>query len=109
MTNRRDFLKTAAGVAAVAAGFDRFPAHAQTPPAGSLKRREVFVGRRRAMVVDVHRHFIEPPSSTSSGHESRRQYQKQPEQRARVGRRIKALDSGASTSGAQPGRLVVRH
>jgi aminocarboxymuconate-semialdehyde decarboxylase len=60
MTNRRDFLKTAAGVAAVAAGFDRFPAHAQTPPAGSLKRREVFVGRRRVKVVDVHGHFIEP-------------------------------------------------
>jgi aminocarboxymuconate-semialdehyde decarboxylase len=62
MTNRRTFLKAAAGagVAAIAARFDVRPAHAQTPPATSVKRREVFVGRRRVKVVDVHGHFVEP-------------------------------------------------
>jgi aminocarboxymuconate-semialdehyde decarboxylase len=59
MKNRRDFLRTAAGASAaiVAAGFELV--HAQTP-AAAVKRREVFVGRRRVKVVDVHGHFIEP-------------------------------------------------
>jgi aminocarboxymuconate-semialdehyde decarboxylase len=59
MTNRRDFLRTAAGAgAAVLAG--RFtPAYGQTPTAAG-RRREVFVGRKRVKVVDVHGHFIEP-------------------------------------------------
>ena len=57
MTNRRTFLRTAAGAgaAAIAGGFGL--ARAQTP-AG--KRREVFVGRKRVKVVDIHGHFLIP-------------------------------------------------
>jgi len=47
MPNRRDFLKTVAG-AAIAI---------QTAPA---KRREVFIGKRRIKVVDIHGHFAAP-------------------------------------------------
>jgi aminocarboxymuconate-semialdehyde decarboxylase len=56
MINRRTFLQTAAGAGAavLAGGFSL--AHAQT----SARRREVFVGRKRVKVVDVHGHFIEP-------------------------------------------------
>jgi aminocarboxymuconate-semialdehyde decarboxylase len=57
MTNRRDFIRTAAsaGVAVLAGRLDL--AHGQTP-AG--KRREVFVGRKRVKVVDIHGHFVIP-------------------------------------------------
>jgi aminocarboxymuconate-semialdehyde decarboxylase len=59
MTNRRDFLRTAAGAgAAVLAGRLDFLS-AQTP-AASGKRREVFVGRKRVKVVDIHGHFLIP-------------------------------------------------
>ena len=59
MTNRRNFLRTAAGAgAAVLAGRIDF-ASAQTP-AASAKRREVFVGRKRVKVVDIHGHFLIP-------------------------------------------------
>src|SRR5580765_4821904 len=62
MTNRRDFLRAAAGVTAgiVATGFDIARVDGRTPQAASPKRREVFVGRKRVKVVDVHGHFIEP-------------------------------------------------
>ena len=51
MANRRDFLKS---VSSVAAGM--FVIVQATPP----KRREVFIGKRRIKVVDVHGHFIAP-------------------------------------------------
>jgi aminocarboxymuconate-semialdehyde decarboxylase len=47
MHNRRDFLKSVAGAAL----------SLQAVPA---KRREVFVGKRRVKVVDIHGHFIAP-------------------------------------------------
>ena len=47
MTNRRDFLKSVAGAAL----------SLQATPA---KRREVFIGKRRVKVVDVHGHFVAP-------------------------------------------------
>ena len=47
MPNRRDFLKTVAGAVA----------SLQAVPA---KRREVFIGKRRVKVVDIHGHFIAP-------------------------------------------------
>ena len=47
MPSRRDFLKSVAGGAIAL----------QTAPA---KRREVFVGKRRAKVVDIHGHFVAP-------------------------------------------------
>lgn len=49
--NRRNFLKTAAGIAAAA--FLPF----QAPPA---QRRQISVGNRRIKVIDVHGHFIAP-------------------------------------------------
>jgi len=57
MTNRRTFLTTAAAASAavLSGGFNL--ASAQTP-AG--RRREVFVGRKRVKVVDVHGHFLIP-------------------------------------------------
>src|SRR5215470_856378 len=60
MTNRRDFLKTIASAACVLASRGVAGINAQTPPAGSAGRRQVFIGRRRAKVIDVHGHFIEP-------------------------------------------------
>ena len=60
MTNRRDFLKTIAGAAGVLASRGVAGINAQTRPAGSAGRRQVFIGRRRIKVVDVHGHFIEP-------------------------------------------------
>jgi aminocarboxymuconate-semialdehyde decarboxylase len=59
MLNRRTFLRTAAGAgaAALAGRFD--VGHAQTP-APAAKRREVFVGRKRVKVVDIHGHFVIP-------------------------------------------------
>jgi aminocarboxymuconate-semialdehyde decarboxylase len=47
MPNRRDFLKTLAAA----------PVVFQTNP---TKRREVFIGKRRVKVVDIHGHFIAP-------------------------------------------------
>jgi aminocarboxymuconate-semialdehyde decarboxylase len=59
MTNRRDFLRTAAGAgAAVLAGRVNL-ASGQTP-AAPARRREVLVGRKRVKVVDIHGHFVEP-------------------------------------------------
>jgi aminocarboxymuconate-semialdehyde decarboxylase len=57
MTNRRTFLRTAAGVGAavVTGGFTLASAQAPAP-----KRREVFVGRKRVKVVDIHGHFVIP-------------------------------------------------
>jgi len=60
MRNRREFLKTIAGAGAVLASRGVAGINAQTPPAGSTGRRQVFIGRRRAKVIDVHGHFIEP-------------------------------------------------
>ena len=51
MSSRRDFLKTAGATAGT------FVMGRQTTPA---KRREVFIGRRRVKVVDVHGHFVAP-------------------------------------------------
>jgi aminocarboxymuconate-semialdehyde decarboxylase len=58
MTTRRTFLRTAAGagVGVLAGRLDL--AHGQTPAAA--KRREVFVGRKRVKVVDIHGHFLIP-------------------------------------------------
>jgi aminocarboxymuconate-semialdehyde decarboxylase len=53
MPNRRDFLHSAAGVAA---GLFAVRIGQAPPP----KRREVFIGKRRIKVVDVHGHFIIP-------------------------------------------------
>jgi aminocarboxymuconate-semialdehyde decarboxylase len=59
MTNRRNFLRTAAGAgAAVLAGRLNL-AHGQAP-AATARRREVFVGRKRVKVVDIHGHFLIP-------------------------------------------------
>ena len=62
MPNRRHFVRTvgcaAAGV--FAAGVKIVDTRARSSQAGPAKRREVFVGRRRVKVVDVHGHFIEP-------------------------------------------------
>src|SRR5262252_3936759 len=60
MTNRRDFLKNIASAAGVLASRGFGDITAQTPPAGSSGRRQVFIGRRRVRVIDVHGHFIEP-------------------------------------------------
>src|SRR5262249_15843954 len=61
MTNRRRFLKAAAGAGAavVAAGFGRLYARGQTP-ASPPKRRDVFVGRERGEGVDIHGHLLIP-------------------------------------------------
>ena len=61
MTNRRTFLKTAAGVGAAMATGGFTLARAQAPAA---KRREVFVGRKRVKVVDIHGHFVIPDEIT---------------------------------------------
>jgi aminocarboxymuconate-semialdehyde decarboxylase len=47
MLNRREFLKSAAGATL-------------SLQAVSAKRREVFIGKRRVKVVDIHGHFIAP-------------------------------------------------
>src|SRR5437667_5148938 len=51
MPDRRDFLKTVAGATA-----GTFVSRQNTP----AKRREVFIGKRRVKVVDVHGHFVAP-------------------------------------------------
>jgi aminocarboxymuconate-semialdehyde decarboxylase len=59
MTNRREFLRTAAGAsAAVLAG--RLNLASGQTPAAATGRREVFVGRKRVKVVDIHGHFLIP-------------------------------------------------
>jgi aminocarboxymuconate-semialdehyde decarboxylase len=58
MTNRREFLKTAAGAGAAALAGRLDVGHAQAPAA--VKRREVSVGRKRVKVVDIHGHFVIP-------------------------------------------------
>jgi aminocarboxymuconate-semialdehyde decarboxylase len=60
MPNRRTFVTTIAGAAAGVFATRAGIADAQTSPAAPAKRREVFVGRRRVKVVDVHGHFVEP-------------------------------------------------
>jgi aminocarboxymuconate-semialdehyde decarboxylase len=62
MLNRREFLRTVAGATAgiFAAGADIGDVEARSLQPAPAKRREVFVGRRRVKVVDVHGHFIEP-------------------------------------------------
>src|SRR5262249_26841463 len=64
MTNRRRFLKAAAGAGAavVTAGFGRLDARGQTP-ASPAKRREVLVGRKRGEVGDIHGPFLIPGES----------------------------------------------
>jgi len=52
--NRRDFLKTAASLAAAA--FVPF----QVTPTRPVQRRQVSIGNRRIKVVDIHGHFIAP-------------------------------------------------
>lgn len=61
MRNRRDFVRTIAGATAglYAAGRTGFAAFAQTP-ASPVKRREVFIGRKRIRVVDMHGHCAVP-------------------------------------------------
>src|SRR5882672_9432933 len=54
MPNRRRFVKTLAGASAAAALMSRASVFGQTT------RREVSLGGRRAKVVDVHGHFVEP-------------------------------------------------
>jgi aminocarboxymuconate-semialdehyde decarboxylase len=57
MSTRRDFFKTAAGVAAGMYAFGRGDAAAlQAPPA----RRQVMIGGRRVRVVDIHSHATVP-------------------------------------------------
>src|SRR2546426_1058287 len=48
MPNRRDFLKSVAGATL----------SLQAVP--TAKRREVFIGKRRVKVVDIHGHFVAP-------------------------------------------------
>ena len=52
--NRRDFLRTAASVAAAAF------VPIQLAPTQTIQRRQVSIGNRRLKVVDVHGHFIAP-------------------------------------------------
>jgi hypothetical protein len=67
MQNRRDFFKAVAGAAAGAYAVGRgMPALAQrggggqrggaAAPTGPVKRREVFIGRKRVRVIDLHAH-----------------------------------------------------
>ena len=61
MPNRRDFFKRVAGVTAgmfVGRGF--MEAGARSSQATPSKRREVFVGRKRIKVIDVHCHCVVP-------------------------------------------------
>jgi len=62
MRNRRNFLKTVAGVASGLAlsneAFAGFPS--QAAPAAPGSRREVSIGGRRVKVVDVHAHCVIP-------------------------------------------------
>src|SRR6267154_2451145 len=60
MPNRRTFVTTIAGAAAGVFATRAGIGDAQTSPAAPAKRREVFIGRRRVKVVDVHGHFVEP-------------------------------------------------
>src|SRR5712691_2701794 len=61
MPNRRDFFKRVAGATAgmfVGRGFT--DAGARSLQAAPAKRREVFVGRKRVKVIDVHCHCVVP-------------------------------------------------
>lgn len=61
MPNRRDFVRTMAGATAglYAAGRNGFSALAQAP-AAPVRRREVFIGRKRIKVIDMHGHCAVP-------------------------------------------------
>src|SRR2546425_5765815 len=62
MPNRRDFFKTVArataGTLVMGRGFVN--AGLVSPQAIPAKRREVFIGKRRVKVVDIHGHFVAP-------------------------------------------------
>src|SRR5258705_12840616 len=61
MPDRRDFFKSVAGATAgmfVSRGF--VDAGARTLQSTPAKRREVFVGRKRVKVIDVHCHCVVP-------------------------------------------------
>src|SRR6266705_1903690 len=62
MPGRRDFLKAVAGTTAGTFIVGRGFAHARVPSlqASLTKRREVFIGKRRVKVVDIHGHFVAP-------------------------------------------------
>src|SRR5436309_16142652 len=62
MPSRRDFLKAVAGTTAGTFIVGRGFAHARVPSfqTSPAKRREVFIGKRRVKVVDIHGHFIAP-------------------------------------------------
>ena len=63
--NRREFFRTVAGAAAGLVVTDRGLAGVGLRPyqTGPAKRREVFVGSRRAKVVDVHCHCVIPEAA----------------------------------------------
>ena len=62
MPGRRDFLRAVAGATAGTFIVGRGFAHARVPSlqASLTKRREVFIGKRRVKVVDIHGHFVAP-------------------------------------------------
>jgi len=61
MPNRRDFFKTAAGAAGgLFVGRGIMDAGARSFQATPARRREVFVGRKRVKVIDVHCHCVVP-------------------------------------------------
>src|SRR3977135_2830817 len=59
--DRRRFFKTVAGATVgMVAGRAFVSAGARSPEAAPAKRREVFVGRKRVKVIDVHCHCVVP-------------------------------------------------
>src|SRR6267378_1857836 len=63
MQNRRDFFKAVAGAAAGAyvagrgmSAFAQRGRGAGAAPTGPVKRREVYIGRKRVKVIDLHAH-----------------------------------------------------
>ncbi len=68
-TNRRDLLGQAAalaGLAVVGCGFGH-AAHAQAPPPGGQRRREVVVSGKRVRTIDVHAHCHVPAALALMG------------------------------------------
>ncbi len=65
MPNRREFLGTVAGAAAGLAIADRAWAAVRLPgdQAAPATRRQVFVGKRRVKVIDIHSHCIIPEAA----------------------------------------------
>jgi aminocarboxymuconate-semialdehyde decarboxylase len=62
MPNRRHFLRNVAGATAgvLLGGHASVPVAGLTQPATQSKRREVFIGKRRIRVVDLHAHCFVP-------------------------------------------------